>query len=380
MKIFRLFVAFTLICFAFSPIARAVVPAPDGGYPGQNTAEGQSALLHLAGGTYNTALGWSSLGFNVTGTFNTAIGAGALLSNTADQNTATGAGALLNNTIGDSNTATGAFALFTSTTGAANTATGYQALLNDNIGDQNVATGYDALLSNTIGTGNTAVGFDALRHNTTGSDNIALGSLAGDNLTTGNGNIDIGSLGVAGESYTTRIGDPNIKVTKTFIAGISGVNEGGTPVAVYINGNGRLGTQPPSSSRRFKKDIKPMDNASEAILALKPVTFHYKSDKTNTPQFGLIAEEVGDVDPDLVVRDDNGEIYTVRYDQVNAMLLNEFLKEHREVAELKATVAEQRKGMEATAAQLKAQAAQIQKVSAQVELNKAAPQTVKNND
>ena len=135
-----------------------------------------------------------------------------------------------------------------------------------------------------------------------------------------------------------------------------------------------------------------MDQTSEAILALKPVTFHYKSDSSNTPQFGLIAEEVAKVNPDLVVRDENGEVYTVRYDAVNAMLLNEFLKEHRKVeeqqskiqkqqgtiSELKATVAQQQKGMEVLAAQLKEQAAQIQKVSAELETSKPAAQVVNN--
>lgn len=127
---------------------------------------------------------------------------------------------------------------------------------------------------------------------------------------------------------------------------------------------------------QLKDEIKPMEQASEAILALKPVTFHYKSDSTATPQFGLIAEEAPEVNPGLVVRDENGEIYTVRYDAVNAMLLNEFLKEHQKVQELEATVAQQQKGMEVLTAQLKEQAAQIQKVSAQVEMSKPAAKTV----
>ena len=179
-----------------------------------------------------------------------------------------------------------------------------------------------------------------------------------------------------GDADTIRIGRPAIQ-NRIFIAGIRRVTTGvANAVPVLIDSAGQLGTM--SSSLLFKKEIKPMDRASEAILALKPVTFHYKSDKTGTPQFGLIAEEVAEVNPDLVVRDENGEVYTVRYDAVNAMLLNEFLKEHREVAELKSTVAEQRKGMEAMAAQLKEQAAQIQKVSAQLEARKPAPQVVNN--
>jgi hypothetical protein len=150
-----------------------------------------------------------------------------------------------------------------------------------------------------------------------------LGVQAGSNLTTGDSNIDIGNPGLPAESATIRIGNSQ---TRTFIAGISNVNEGGTISAVYINANGQLGTQPPPSSRRFKKEIKAMEQASEAILALKPVTFHSKSDTKDTPQFGLIAEEVAEVNPDLVVRDENGEIYTVRYEAVNAMQLVSSLK------------------------------------------------------
>jgi hypothetical protein len=150
------------------------------------------------------------------------------------------------------------------------------------------------------------------------------------------------------------------------------VSEGGTIKPVYINSTGRLGTQPPASARRFKTNIKPMDKSSEALLALKPVTFHYKNDEQSTAQFGLIAEEVAKVSPELVVRDDDGEIYTVRYEAVNAMLLNEFLKEHRTVQEQGATIARQQKQIEALSAGL-------QKVSAQLEVNRPAPQTVLNN-
>jgi uncharacterized coiled-coil protein SlyX len=230
-----------------------------------------------------------------------------------------------------------------------------------------------------------ACGFGALNNNT-GSGNIALGSDAGTALTTGGNNIDIGAPGVAGESGTLRIG---FRQFQTFIAGISGIPVTGTPVVV--DAFGQLGVAP--SAQRFKDKIKPMDKASEAILALKPVTFHYKSDATTTPQFGLIAEEVAEVNPNLVVRDQNGEIYTVRYDAVHAMLLNEFLKEHKAfleeqckvqeqeatIAQLKstvvkqdATIARQQQGMEAVVARLDEQATQIQKVSAQIEANKPA--------
>src|SRR5262249_35137317 len=176
-----------------------------------------------------------------------------------------------------------------------------------------------------------AEGFQALLHST-GSNNIALGANAGSNLTTGSNNIEIGHVGVAAESAKIRIGTQGIQ-NGTFIAGIYNVNEGGTIKPVYINSTGRLGTQPPASARQFKTNIKPMDRSSEALLALKPVTFHYKNDEQSTAQFGLIAEEVAKVSPELIVRDDDGEIYTVRYDAVNAMLLNEFLKEHQKVQE-----------------------------------------------
>ncbi len=173
-------------------------------------------------------------------------------------------------------------------------------------------------------------------NNTSGDDNIALGNNAGLLLTTGNFNIDIGNPGLAGESSTIRIGSN--QQTRTFVAGIRGVTTGNAnAIPVLIDSLGQLGTV--SSSRRFKEEIKPMDQTSEAIHSLKPVTFHYKSDKTGIPQFGLIAEDVAEVNPDLIVRDQNGEIYTVRYDAVNAMLPNEFLKEHRTVQELKKEIA-----------------------------------------
>ena len=373
---------------------QAVSPPPDGGYLGGNTAEGQDALLSLTSGLYNTAAGLYSLRALAGGSFNTAIGAGALLLNTANENTAIGAGALLNNTTGAPNTAIGESALFFNTTGNANTATGANALVNNVNGDSNTANGNgalasnttgnfnaafgaSALLNNTIGGRNTAIGRSALSLNTTGNFNIALGQGAGSRLTTGDSNIDIGAFGFPGESATIRIGEGQ---TKTFIDGIRGATVvGGVPVV--IDGSGQLGTI--VSSKRFKKEIQPMEKASEAILALKPVTFLYKSDATNTPQFGLIAEEVAEVNPDLVVRDENGDIYTVRYDAVNAMLLNEFLKAHRKAQEQEATITELKKDFRATVAQLTArldeQATQIQKARVQMEASKAAPQTVANS-
>ena len=197
------------------------------------------------------------------------------------------------------------------------------------------------------------------------------------NLTTGSNNIDIGNVGVAAEAGKIRIGTP-VTHTATLIAGIYNVSEGGTIKPVYINSNGRLDTQPPASARRFKKDIKAMEKSSEAILGLQPVTFRYKNDSEGTPQFGLIAEEVAKVNPDLVVRDDEGKIYSVRYDAVNAMLLNEFLKEHRQVQEQKTTIAELKSAMAQQQKQIKALTAGLQKVSAQIEASKPAPQVVKN--
>jgi hypothetical protein len=230
--------------------------------------------------------------------------------------------------------------------------------------------GSGALGDNKNGDSNTAVGENALRHST-GGENIALGTNAGSNLTTGNSNIYIGNSGESAESSTIRIG---FDQDRTFIAGISGVAVSGA--GVVVNASGQLGVA--ASSARFKKDIKPMDKASKAILGLKPVSFHYKKDidAAGTSQFGLVAEEVEKVNPDLVVHDKEGKPFTVRYDAVNAMLLNEFLKEHRKVEKLEALVAQQRKDFEAALTDLKGQ---IQKVSAQLELNKPAPQTVLNN-
>jgi hypothetical protein len=371
---------------AFLPKARALSPVPDGGYPGGNTAEGQNALLSLTTGTYNTALGWLSLRSNATGNFNTATGAGTLFLNTADGNTATGAGALLSNTIAVRNTANGAFTLFSNTEGIENIANGYQALFNNTsgnentangafslfhntIGHDNTATGQAALVSNTTGNDNTATGVTALDNNTTGNNNIAVGSMAGFNLTTGDFNIDIGNNGVTDEGFTIRIGDVNTQ-TRAFIAGIFAVPVTGT--GVVVDSDGQLGVA--ASSQRFKDEIKPMDKASEAILALKPVTFRYKHaiDPKRIPQFGLIAEQVENVNPDLVARDKEGKPYSVRYDQVNAMLLNEFLKAHRKMEQ-------QQKQIDGLTAQLKEQATQIQKVSTQIELSKPEKRVVLNS-
>jgi Chaperone of endosialidase len=374
------------------PKAEAVSPPPDGGYPGGNTAEGQSALLSLTSGNYNTAVGFLSLLSTTTNSFNTAIGAGALLANTADQNTATGAGALLSNTAGVNNTANGAFALFSNTSGFNNSALGGGALQSNTIGFANTATGVGALLTNTSGNDNTADGLFALYFNTTGSENTAIGENAleqntvgntntaiGEGAlfqnTTGSGNVACGFLAgnqVSAANNVIAIGHDGADVSNTtWVGNIYGVStQSGTTAPVVVSDGGQLGTV--ASSQRFKKDITTMEKASQSILSLRPVTFHYKSDANNTPHFGLIAEEVAKVNPALVLPDKEGKPYTVRYDAVNAMLLNEFLKEHRRVQELEANAARQEN-------EIKALTAGLQKVTAQLEVSKPPRQTVSNN-
>jgi hypothetical protein len=382
-------ITFALVFFSLVQNTQAVTPPPEGAYPGGNTAEGQDALLSLTTGTYNTANGFLSLKSNTTGRFNTAIGAGALLFNTAGQNTATGAGALLSNTTGDSNTANGESALFfnttgtfntangagaleNNTTGGTNTATGVQALEHNTTGNTDTATGVNALRQNTTASNNTATGYQALVSDTTGDDNTALGSEAGRDQTTGSGNVYIGRsmVGFAGES------------NKTYIRNINFTGLDGAAVTVDVN-TGLLGHV--TSSRRYKQDIKPMDKTSEALYQLKPVTFRYKKEinRTQAVSFGLIAEEVAEVNPDLIVRDNAGKPETVRYDQVNAMLLNEFLKEHRKNEEQEATITQLRKELQATAAhqqkQIEALTTGLRKVNARLEMSRPAPQVAESN-
>jgi hypothetical protein len=330
----------------------------------QNTATGDEALFHNTTGADNIANGFQALFSNTTGFENTAIGVGALYSDaTGNQNTATGYEALYYNTSGDDNTANGFQALFRDTTGSGNAANGAGALYSNTAGAANAANGASALFSNTTGFGNTADGSHALENNTTGRFNISMGFGAGGNLTTGDNNIDIGNQGVAGEANTIRIGTLGTQ-TAIYVAGIM---QKTVPMStpVFVNASGQLGTTP--SSARFKDEIKPINKASEAILALKPVTFHYKKeiDPEGIPQFGLVAEDVEKVNRDLVVRDVDGKPYTVRYEAVNAMLLNEFLKEHATVQELKREIATLKAG--------------LQKVSAQVEVSKPAPLIVVDN-
>ncbi len=318
-------------CFACLPGAQAAPgktpAAPETALTGDNTADGDHALFSLTTGVANVANGWYSLFSNTDGSYNTAVGAGTLVFNIGDQGAQEGI----------ENTAVGAAALLFNTTGAFNTATGGESLFSNTEGGANTASGFGALFSNTGGNNNTATGYEALRGNASGDANTATGDRAGQDIT-GNSNICIGArvTGVAGENNTIRIGD-NLPDTQgdsaCYIGGI--YNQLGDPastVPVGIDATGKLtAAASMPSSRRFKHDVKPMDQTSENILALKPVTFHYKSDKKNTPCFGLIAEEVAQVNPDLVVRNKKGEIWAVRYDAINAMLLNEFLKEHRKV-------------------------------------------------
>ena len=411
----RLASLFAATCLALTPAALAVSPPPDGGYPTENTAEGEDALFKLSTGQSNTAIGFNALFNNTTGNGNTAIGKSALYNNTTGggnialgddalilnttglYNTAIGGNALLTNSDGDFNTAIGYVALALNTTGINNTAEGYGALYNNATGNYNTANGQSALQGNTTGNSNTAVGTNALQSNTSGSENIAIGKNAGARPANGSFNIHIGSPGLAVDSRAIRIGT---KQTSTYIAGISGVTVA-DGVGVMIDADGHLGTV--TSSARYKDNIKPMTDASKAILSLKPVTFHYKKelDPKTIPQFGLVAEDVAKVDPDLVAKDEQGKPYTVRYEAVNAMLLNEFLKEHRRVEELatngqkqdatitqlesaltqqrndfRSALAQQKQEIQALTEALKAQGEQIQKVSDQVEANKPAPPLV----
>ena len=416
---------------------------------GQNTATGERALRSNTTGGSNTATGLLALTINSAGNNNTATGVQALFSNTADNNTATGASALANNTTGSENTADGLQALYSNTTGADNTATGVEALYSNTegggntamgrsalrsntTGDFNTANGFQSLFGNTTGTENTATGFFALANNTTGQLNtatgrsalgvnttgqgntatgafalrnsngnrntaigqatllfnsgdlnIALGDGAGGNLTSGNNNIDIGNAGVAGESATIRIGKSGTQ-TKTFVAGINGAAVTGS--AVKVNAAGQLGTAP--SSERFKNAIKPMDKASEAILALRPVTFRYKQEVDPGEHLAIRSRGRGSrkINPDLVTRDEEGKLYTVRYEAVNAMLLNEFLKNYRtdqdqarKLQEQEATITQLKNLTMQQQKQIERLTATVQKVSDQLELSKTAPRVAAND-
>jgi Chaperone of endosialidase len=394
-----------IACFGPLQNARGQNPCPTNCI-NNNTAIG-GALQAITTGRFNTGTGYVALNYNTTGNRNTATGYAALLSNTtASDNTANGAYALNRNTVGANNTATAVGALQNNTTGDRNTANGYNALFSNTTGLFNTATGANALDNNTIGGNNTATGFNAISANTTGNFNAAFGSASLGQSTTGSGNTAVGyaalyyfisgrqntALGYfAGSNVTTAndvicIGSTGANVnSSTWIGNIYGVSPQSGPTApVIVSAGGQLGTV--ASSERFKKDVAPMDKTSEAILSLRPVTFHYKTDTEGAPQFGLIAEEVAKVNPELVLPDKEGKPYTVRYDAVNAMLLNEFLKEHRKNAEQGATITALRANdakQEATIAQqqkqIEAISMALQKVSAQFEVSRYAPQVAENN-
>jgi hypothetical protein len=336
-----------------------------------NTPEGFKALFHQTANTFNTGVGWLSLTTQTTAEANTGCGAGTLVLNTADNNTAVGAAALEFNTSGTGNIAVGGFAMLHNTIGNDNTAVGFTALENATGSGVsfNTAVGWEALMSTTANA-NVAVGDLTLDADTSGNFNTAIGAAAGHLQTTGSGNVYIGQgiEGVAGENLHTYIKNINT----TTVAG------GGADFVTVNLTTGLLGHL--SSSRRYKEDIKPMDNSSETLYRLNPVTYRFKKeiDPSQSVEYGLVAEDVAQVDPNLAIRNGKGQIESVRYTAVNAMLLNEFLKAHKTMEQQQASIAELKNEVQTMVAQLKEQAAQIQKVSAQLEVNNPAPQVVVN--
>jgi hypothetical protein len=371
-----LLIPLAVICFGFAPMVQAVGPDTEGSIAGSNNGEGVGVLVSRTSGIWNTGTGFEALNHLTAG----------------NQNTATGIRALFSDTSGGFNTATGVYSLYFNTIGFFNSATGAYSLTNNSDGNYNTANGYSALYFNAEGDANTATGFAALYHNNTGFFNTAVGYSAGTNQTSGSNNIYIGDAGLAGESNVIAIGafaSSGTPYAFTYIGGIYDSLVDDRPV--YVRSDGALGTL--VSSRRYKEEIKPMGKASEALFALKPVTFRYKqeTDPSHKLSFGLIAEDVAEISADLVSRDKEGKPQTVRYEAVNAMLLNEFLKEHRKVEEQEATIShlkkefqtavvQQQKEIQALTAQLKEHAAQIQKVSAQLQVSKSAEQMAGNDD
>jgi Chaperone of endosialidase len=300
-----------------------------------NTAMGTDALASLTDGFSNTAAGSEALGSNTTGSANTAFGSLALNSNTSGaNNTAVGRQALLLNDTGNANVAIGVDALFGNTTGGSNTAIGFGTLNLNTSGTANTATGFLALVSNATGIRNVGIGYNALRDNVTGRNNTAIGWAAGQR-TTGNDNVLIAHRGALDESQTMRIGTRGTEgvagsgVTRTFIAGIRNVTTSRLGIPVLIDSAGQLGTI--SSSRRFKQDIEAMADASDRLLQLRPVRFYYTEADAlgeRPVQYGLIAEEVAEAFPELVILDEDGQPETVAYHMLPALLLNELQKEH----------------------------------------------------
>ena len=404
LKLTRLIVPL-LVCLGLAPMAQAVNPPPDGGYPGFNTAEGDFALFSLTTGQFNTAIGFNALRsnttgnhnvafglntllFNTTGTGNMGVGGGCLRSNlTGNNNTAVGYQAMSANTVSN-NSAIGYQALFHNMTGTGNVANGFQAAFANAGGSYNTANGWLALPGNTSGIWNVADGAFALGNNDTGSYNVAVGVQAGLGITSGDRNTCLGTTtcggtttadnvvcvgwGAAGENISDRAYIPNIGQ----FAQASG---GGVEFVTVRLTDGKLGHS--LSSRRYKEDIKSMGDASELIYKLKPVSFRYKKtpeQQSDNLDYGLIAEDVAEIDPQLAIRNGKGQIESLRYLAVYNMMLNEFLKEHRKVEAQQATIAELKSTMDVLTAQLKEQAAQIQKVSAQLETSKPAPHVVVN--
>ena len=300
----------------------AVVPA--------GTSGGVTVVAGVSGTDLIIDINGYYAGAPTVGFQNTFLGSNAGNSTmSGDLNTGIGFNALFQNTSGFFNTAVGYSALFQNTSGVTNTAVGSRALFENATGTSNVAVGASALFENTSGGANIAIGEGALANNTSGAFNIAIGAGAGTNISTGSNNIYMGNAGFNNESNTIRIGNGSVH-TLAIMGGIfGGSTAGGIPV--LVNSGGRLGTT--TSSRRFKEDIRGIAEASDGLMRLRPVAFKYKSeiDQTGLAQYGLIAEEVAEVYPELVVYGRGGQADAVRYDQVNALLLNEVQKQHRAI-------------------------------------------------
>ena len=334
-----------------------------------NTAAGFQVLTNNSG-SFNTAIGNEALYWNTSGSENTACGASALQNNTTgSNNTASGIGALVGATedknpigTGSYNTATGVNALYFFSTGSYNTASGYQALYKNASGNYNTASGYEAMLDNTLGVQNSAYGLYALHGNvkgdynaalggyalyanTSGSSNIALGYKAGFYPTAGANNIHIGNLGAAGDTGVIKIGTQNTQIA-TSIAGIYSTSPMTGGSVVVVNSEGLLGVQA-VSSERFKSDIMPMNKNTTRLEQLRPVSFHYKSDPHGPVQYGLVAEEVARVYPELVTRDERGDVNGVRYDELAPMLLNEMKLQKTQIRQLEAALAAQARELQA---------------------------------
>jgi hypothetical protein len=330
-----------------------------------NDAFGEYALFNSTA-SYNSAFGTEAMGLDTTGSGNAAFGFEAMYSNTTGtENAAFGYDALDQNTTGNSNAAFGGQVMAGNSTGSNNSAFGYWAMADAFTGTDNTAVGYESLLGNVRGSFNTALGDSALNHNLNGSYNVGVGASAGANISSGSNNVDISNAGTTNDSGVIRIGTAGTQ-TSTYIAGISGIQTGLAGAAVVIDANGQLGTI--SSSRRYKQDIEPMGDASERLFKLRPVKFHYKQPDANGNkplQYGLIAEEVAEVFPELVVYNKDGRPETVAYQLLAGLLLNELQKEHQKVeaatAELRderAELATERKEIDA----MKLQVAEVQEL------------------